>query len=163
MSISASTTLETFFAAVVTRLTAAMGTTIASGRIFVVDRLRLQNSAVPNIQLEPVSLVTLAEYSGTNAMALEYKAHVVVKVEQDIGKRETRSLLADAPTAGVFPRGAFPIAMLVASTLQGWEPSATWGDAQVLLRVEGGTHDELEGLTTAFAHFRTMIRTMNDA
>lgn len=162
MSISASTTLATFFGAIVTRLTGSLGVTIASGRIFVVDKLRLQSASVPNIQLEPISLTVLGEHAGVNAMSLEYKAHAVVKVEQDIGKRETRSLLADAPTVGVLPRGAFPLALQVASTLQGWEPSSTWGDAQVLLRVEGGIQDDVEGLTTAYAQFRTMIRLMND-
>jgi hypothetical protein len=162
VSITASTTLETFFGSIVTRLSSGIGVTFATGRIFVVDKLRLQNAPVPNIQLEPISLSTLGEYAGVNAMALEYKAHAVVKVEQDIDNRSTRSLLANAPMAGVLPRGAFPLAVQIASTLQGWEPDATWGDAQVLLKVEGGIHDEVEGLTTAYAHFRTMIRVLND-
>lgn len=139
-----------------------MGPTIATGRIFVVDKLRFQNAPVPNIQLEPISLATLGEYAGVNAMSLEYKAHAVVKVEQDIDNRATRSLLANPPSVGVLPRGAFALAVQVASALQTWEPDATWGDAQVLLKVEGGTHDEVEGLTTAYAHFRTMIRVLND-
>jgi len=161
VSITTSTTLESFFASMVTRIQSQLPATIASTRIFVVDRLTLQSGVVPSIQIEPLNLTTIGENSGMNAMVLEYRIHVVVRVELDLGKRDTKRLLMDGST-GILPRGAFPLAFEVAKTLAGFDPS-TGVDAQVLLRVENGQHDDIEGLASAFAQFRTMIRTVSDA
>lgn len=162
MSVTASTTLETFFAALSARIVAQLPATLAGTRAFVVDKLRLQSSAAPSIQIEPVTLQTIAENTSVNAMVLEYRVHAVVKVEFDLGKRETKRLLGDAATAGALPRGAFPLVVAIASGLSGWSITGGASDAQVLLRVEGGAHDDLEGLASASAAFRTMIRVMND-
>ena len=161
MSITTSTTLETFFASMVTRIQTQLPASIASTRIFVVDRLTLQSGVVPSIQIEPLNLTVLGENSGMNAMLMEYRIHVVVRVELDLGKRDTKRLLTDGST-GVLPRGAFPLAFEVAKTLSAFDPSAGV-DAQVLLRVENGQHDDIEGLASAYAQFRTMIRTVSDA
>ena len=162
MSVTASTTLETFFAALSARIVAQLPATLAGTRAFVVDKLRLQSSAAPSIQIEPLSIQTIGEQSSVNAMTMEYKVHAVVKVEFDLGKRETKRLLGDAPGVGTMPRGAFPLAVAVASGISGWAMTNASSSAQVLLRVEGGAHDDGEGLASAFAHFRTMLRVMND-
>ncbi len=161
MSVTASTTLETFFAALVTRIAAQLPATLASTRIYIVDKLRLQSSAVPSIQIEPVSLQIIGEQSGMNAMVLEYKIHAVVRVEFDLVDRETKRLLGDG-SAGTLPRGAFPLAFAVASGLKGWSMTNESSDSQVFLRVEGGAADDIEGLASAYAQFRTMIRIIND-
>lgn len=145
----------------VTRIQTQISATIASTRIFVVDRLTLQSGVVPSIQIEPLSLAVIGENSGMNAMVLEYRIHAVVRVELDLGKRDAKRLLMDG-SAGILPRGAFPLAFEVAKTLAEFDPSAGV-DAQVLLRVENGQHDDVEGLASAFALFRTIIRTVSDA
>jgi hypothetical protein len=162
VSVTASTTLETFFAALSARIVAQLPATLAGTRAFVVDKLRFQSTAAPNIQIEPISLQTIGDQSSVNAMTLEYRIHAVVKVEFDIGKRETKRLLGDAPTAGTMPRGAFPLVVAIASGVSGWAMTNASSSAQVLLRVEAGSHDELEGLATANAQFRTLLRVMND-
>jgi len=145
----------------VSRIQTQIPATIASTRIFVVDRLTLQSGVVPSIQIEPLSLAVIGENSGMNAMMLEYRIHCVVRVELDLGKRDAKRLLMDGST-GNLPRGAFPLAFEVAKTLAAFDPS-TGVDSQVLLRVENGQHDDVEGLASAFALFRTIIRTVSDA
>lgn len=161
MSVTASTTLETFFAALATRINSQLTAALSGTRVFVVDKLRLQSSIVPSIQIEPMSLQAIGEQSGMNAMVLEYKVHAVVRVEFDLGDRQTKRLLTDG-TIGTNPRGAFPLAFAVANGLKGWSMTNESSDAQVFLRVEGGMADDLEGLASAYAQFRTMLRVISD-
>ena len=96
-----------------------------------------------------------------NAMLLEYKVHAVVRVNLDLGKRETKTLLSD-PISGGNPRGAFPLVFAVASGIVGWAMENTSSDSQVLLRVDSGMMVDIEGLASASAQFRTLIRVISD-
>lgn len=162
MSITASTTLETVLNLIRFRLTYLFdqSATTASERVAVVDKLRLQDSAVPNLQIEPISLQAIGEYASMNVMAFEYKVHAVVKVELDPGQRAQKRMIGDAPTGG-YPKGAFAWAVQVSDRLIGYKPN-TGSEAQVFLRLENGTHDDVAGLASAAAHFRTMVRLMAD-
>lgn len=162
MSITASTTLEAMLDLVRFRLTYLFNTsaTEASNRVMVVDKLRLQDSAVPNLQIEPMNLSAIGEYTSMNVVAFEYKVHAVVKVELDMGERSQRRMVGD-PQYDIYPKGAFPWAVKVADRLIGYKPNAGC-ESQVFLRLENGTHDEVAGLASAAAHFRTMIRLMVD-
>lgn len=154
----------TFFDAIKDRLASVLKSTdtTAKNNIFVVDKLRLQNPAVPALQIEPISLQSIGENSAMNAMHLEYRVHTVVKVEQDFGKGSEQAMLGEgATTSGAAARGAFALAVKVADTLIGYKPN-TGSEAQVFLRLENSGAHEMEGLTTASASFRTMIRLMND-
>jgi hypothetical protein len=162
VSVTASTTLASFFDDIVDVISDG-STSFQNARAFVVDKLRLQSSAVPCFQIEPISLQTIGEQSGMNAMVLEYKIHAVVKVEMDYGKQPSQRLISDSIRSGEdLPKGAFPMALAIADRLRVMQGVGSGYDAQVLLRVEGGASDDLEGLTSAYAHFRTMIRINGD-
>ena len=163
MSITASTTLEVMLNLIRVRLSYLFdpAAVTASNRVFVVDKLRLQDGAVPNLQIEPISLQAIAEYSSMNIMAFEYKVHAVVKVELDQGQRSQKRMIGDSPGGGAYPKGAFKWATDVADRLIGYKPN-TGSESQVFLRLENGTHDDVEGLASAAAHFRTMVRLMAD-
>lgn len=162
MSITASTTLETVLNLIRVRLTYLFdpAAVTASNRVMVVDKLRLQDAAVPNLQIEPLNLSAIGEYSSMNVMAFEYKVHAVVKVELDQGERSQKRMIGDAPVGGN-PKGAFVWAVKAADRLIGYKPNLGV-DSQVFLRLENGTHDEVAGLASAAAHFRTMVRLMVD-
>ena len=135
--------------------------TVASNRVFVVDRLRLQDGAVPNLRIEPLSIQAIGEYSSMNVMAFEYKVHAVVKVELDQGQRAQKRMVGDKPVGGAYPKGAFKWATDVADRLIGYKPD-NGSESQVFMRLENGTHDDVEGLASAAAQFRTMLRLMTD-
>lgn len=162
MSITASTTLETVLNLIRVRLTYLFdpAAVTASNRVMVVDKLRLQDAAVPNLQIEPLNLSAIGEYSSMNVMAFEYKVHAVVKVELDQGERSQKRMIGDAPVGG-YPKGAFVWAVKAADRLIGYKPN-TGTEAQTFLRLENGTHDEVAGLASAAAQFRTMVRLMTD-
>ena len=164
MSITASTTLQAFFTSIKNTLAPVLhaGDTVAGNSIFVVDRLRLQNMAVPCLQLEPVTITSMGENSGMNIVHFEYRVHAIVKVELDFGKGSEQALLAEgSTTSGAAARGAFALAVEVVSALIGTKPSAG-SEVQVFMRLENGGGADLEGLTTASATFRTMLRLTND-
>lgn len=157
MSITASTTLETVLNLIRFRLSYLFdtGASTASNRVMVVDRLRLQDGAVPNLQIEPLSLQAIGEYTSMNVMVFEYKVHAVVKVELDIGERSQKRMVGDSS------KGAFTWAVRVADRLIGYKPN-DGSEAQSFMRLENGTHDDVAGLASAAAQFRTMVRLMND-
>ena len=164
MSISANTTLMTFFDLIKDRLATVLktGDTTAKNNIFVVDKFRPQNPAVPAFQIEPLTLQSIGEQSAMNAMHLEYRVHAIVKVEQDFGKGSEQALLADGTTtSGAAARGAFALAVKAADRLIGYKPNDACA-SQIFMRLENTGHMDLEGITTAAASFRTMIRLMND-
>ena len=70
-------------------------------------------------------------------------------------------LAEGATTSGAAARGAFALAVEVVSALIGTKPSAG-SEVQVFMRLENGGGADLEGLTTASATFRTMLRLTND-
>lgn len=164
MSITATTTIHTFFDLIKDRLASVLksGDTTAKNNIYVVDKLRLQNPAVPCIQIEPVSLGAIGEHSAMNVMSLEYRVHAIVKVEQDFGKGSEQAMLGEGTTtSGAAARGAFAMAVAIADRLIGYKPN-TGSESQVFLRLENGGNAELEGLTHASAYFRTMVRLFAD-
>lgn len=164
MSISDTTNLHNFFDAIKNRLAHVLhsGDSVARNNIFVVDTLRWQNSAVPALQVEPVSLVSIGEQSAMNVMVLEYKVHAIVKVEQDFGKGSEQAMLGLGPTtSGAAARGAFVLASAVADRLIGYKVNDA-SDVQVFMRLERGENNDMEGLTSASAYFRTMIRLFSD-
>lgn len=164
MSITNTTALHTFFDLIKDRLASVLktGATTALNNIYVVDKLRLQNPAVPCLQIEPLTLQIIGENSAVTAMNLEYRVHAIVKVEQDFGKGSEQAMLAEGPTtSGAAARGAFAMAVAVAERLRSYKPN-DGSDAQVFLRLENGGNAELEGLTHASAYFRTMVRLFAD-
>lgn len=149
--ITATTTLGAFFSAIATKIATELS--YASNRVFVVDKLRLQDSAVPNIQIEPVSLTALGDMSGLNGSAIEYRLHAVVKVEYDFAKRMTESLVDN--------KSAFLTANAAAAALVGYAPNSG-SSGQVWMRLDGGSHDDLTGLVSASATMRSFVRIMAD-
>ena len=149
--ITATTTLGAFFSAIAGRVATQLS--YASNRVFVVDKLRLQDSAVPNIQIEPVSLTALGDMSGLNGSAIEYRLHAVVKVEYDFAKRMTESLVDN--------KSAFLTVNAAAAALIGYVPN-TGSSEQVWVRLDGGAHDDLTGLVSASATMRSFVRIMAD-
>lgn len=149
--ITATTTLGAFFSAIAGRVATQLS--YASNRVFVVDKLRLQDSAVPNIQIEPVSLTALGDMSGLNGSAIEYRLHAVVKVEYDFAKRMTESLVDN--------KSAFLTVNAAAAALVGYVPN-TGSSEQVWIRLDGGAHDDLTGLVSASATMRSFVRIMAD-
>lgn len=149
--ITATTTLGAFFSAIAGRVATQLS--YASNRVFVVDKLRLQDSAVPNIQIEPVSLTALGDMSGLNGSAIEYRLHAVVKVEYDFAKRMTESLVDN--------KSAFLTVNAAAAALVGYVPN-TGSSEQVWVRLDGGAHDDLTGLVSASATMRSFVRIMAD-
>lgn len=162
MSITASTNLETVLELLRLRLTYLFdpAAVAAINRVMVVDRLRLQDTAAPNLQIEPLSLNAIGEYSSMNVMAFEYKVHAVVKVELDMGERSQKRMVGEG-LGGSLTKGAFPWAVRVADRLIGYKPN-NGSEAQVFLRLDNGTHDDVAGLASASAQFRTMVRFMAD-
>lgn len=165
MSITATTSLEAVITLIRTRLSSLFtldpNTATPVNRVFVVDKLRLQDAAVPNLQIEPLSLAAIAEYSSMNVMSFEYRVHAVVKVELDQGQRAEKRMVGNTPVGENYPKGAFTWAVAVADRLIGYKPN-NGSDAQVFLRLESGQSDDVEGLASASAHFRTMVRLMTD-
>lgn len=149
--ITATTTLGAFFSAIAGRVATQLS--YAANRVFVVDKLRLQDSAVPNIQIEPVSLTALGDMSGLNGSAIEYRLHAVVKVEYDFAKRMTESLVDN--------KSAFLTVNAAAAALVGYVPN-TGSSEQVWVRLDGGAHDDLTGLVSASATMRSFVRIMAD-
>lgn len=149
--ITATTTLGAFFSAIAGRVATQLS--YAGNRVFVVDKLRLQDSAVPNIQIEPVSLTALGDMSGLNGSAIEYRLHAVVKVEYDFAKRMTESLVDN--------KSAFLTVNAAAAALVGYVPN-TGSSEQVWVRLDGGSHDDLTGLVSASATMRSFVRIMAD-
>ena len=152
-NLSATTTIGAFFAALATKIKTDLTWTSAANRVFVVDKLRLQDSAVPNIQIEPVSMVPLAPNTGANTYVIEYKIHAVVKVEYDMGGRMTERLVDD--------KSSFLTANTVAGILIGMEDTTSYS-RQICVRVDGGSHDDTLGLTTSAATFQCHVRTLSD-
>jgi len=150
-NLTATTPIGTFFAAVITRIQSQL--TVAAHRVFVVDKLRLQDAAVPNFQIEPVSMIPLAENTGANTCIVEYKVHSVVKVEYDAGGRMTEKLVDN--------KSAFLQMNTVAAALLGMAETTSY-TRQMFLRMDSGAHDEAQGLTTATGHFRCHVRTLSD-
>lgn len=164
MTISATTNLNAFFGSLKNRLAHLLHENDATARnnIFVVDALRFQNTAVPALQIEPVSLVSIGEQSAMNVMVLEYRVHAIVKVEQDFGKSSDQAMLGLGPTSsGAVARGAFTLATAVADRLIGYKVNDA-SEVQVFMRLERGENNDVEGLTSASAYFRTMIRLFAD-
>jgi hypothetical protein len=157
VSITTTTTLETVLDLIRLRLTYLFDTqaATASNRVMVVDRLRLQDASVPNLQIEPLNLQAIGEYTSMNVMVFEYKVHAVVKVELDMGERAKKRMVGDSE------KGAFAWAVRVADRLIGYKPN-TGSEPQSFMRLENGTHDDVAGLASAAAQFRTMVRLMND-
>ncbi len=150
MSTTSTTTIGDFFKALATRLSSQMS--VAANRCFIVDKLHLQDSAVPNFQIEPSSMIVMGDETGLNVFVLEYKVHAVVKVEYDFARRMTEKLVDN--------KSAFQEAFNAASALNKYEP--TGAENQVFLRLENGNHDSQAGLTYATATFRTFLRVLAD-
>lgn len=153
-NLSATTTIGAFFAALATKIKTDLLWTSAANRVFIVDKLRLQDSAVPNIQIEPISMVPLSENTGVDVCLVEYKIHAVVKVEYDMGGRMTERLVDD--------KSSFLTANTVVGILVAMADTTTYS-RQIFVRMDGGAHDDTLGLTTAAATFRCNVRTLNDA
>jgi len=154
MATTATTTIEAFLADIATRLTGAPSA-MAANRCFVVDRLRLVDTAVPNYQIEPSSMVIIGEETGLNIFLVDYKVHAVVKVEYDFDGKQTQRL-----TKATGQKGAFQLALEAAVRLNKHEP--TGAENQVFLRLDNGGVDEATGLGHATAHFRSYLRVMAD-
>jgi len=150
VSTTSTTTIGDFFKALATRLSSQMS--LSANRCFVVDKLHLQESAVPNFQIEPSSMVIMGDETGLNIFVLEYKVHAVAKVEYDFAKRMTERLVDN--------KSAFQEAFNAASALNKYEP--TGAENQVFLRLDNGTYDAETGLTYATATFRTFVRVLAD-
>lgn len=153
MATSSTTTIEAFFAAIATRLQGQLS--VAANRCFVVDKLRLVDSAVPNFQIEPSALVIMGEETGLNIFVVEYKVHAVAKVEYDFDSKQTQRL-----TKATGQKGAFQQALDAASALNKHEP--TGAENQVFLRLDNGGVDETTGLAYATATFRSYVRCLAD-
>lgn len=149
--ITADTTLAAFFGSIRTRLNSQLA--YATNRIFIVDKLRMTDAAVPNLQIEPVSLTAVGDNTGLNVCTLEYRVHALVKVERDFEKSSTERLVG--------PKSAFLIARNVANALRLWKPDAG-STNQVFMRLDGGQHDDSAGLASASATFRCYIRLMDN-
>ena len=150
-NLTATITIGNFFLGLITRIQSQM--TVAAHRIFVVDKLRLQDAAVPNFQIEPVSMIPLAENTGVNVCLIEYRVHSVVKVEYDSGGRMTEKLVDN--------KSAFLQTNTVADALLGMAETTSYG-RQIFVRMDGGVYDETHGLTTATGTFRCHVRTLSD-
>lgn len=165
MSITATTTLGAVMTLLRTRVSAVLTGDPAQAtpieRVAVVDKLRLQDSGLPCIQIEPVSLQSIAEYTSMNVMSFEYRVHAVVKVELDMGKRSEKRMVGGLAYGDPYPRGAFTLAVAVCDRLIGYKPN-TGTSPQVFQRLDSGQHDDVEGLASASASFRMMIRLMVD-
>ena len=153
MATSTATTIGAFFAAVITRLNSQ--TSLASNRIFVVDKLRLQDSAVPNFQIEPVSMTILGDETGLNVFQLEFRVHAVVKVEYDFASKPTQAL-----TRATASKGAFQYAVDIGSALNKHE--VTGSENIVIMSVINGGMDDVTGLAHATITFRTLLRVYTD-
>jgi hypothetical protein len=149
--ITASTTLDAFVTSIRTRLATQLS--FAQNRVFLVDKLRMSDSAVPNLQIELMSLTAVADNTGLNVSTIEYKVHAVVKVEKDFGKSSTQRL-SDT-------KSAFLVARNAANALRLWKPD-TGSSNQVWTRLDSGSHDDAAGLASASASFRSFIRLMDD-
>ena len=150
--LTVSTTLALFFDAVA--LAIETGATLPGNRVFVVDKLRLQDSAVPNIQIEPISMVTLSPNTGVHVYLIEYKVHAVTKVESDMGGRMTKRLISG--------KSAFFYVKFVSAILAAMVDTTSYS-RQIFLRSDGGAHDDALGLTTAASTFQCYVRMQNDA
>ena len=150
-SITASTTLGAFFSAIAGQIATQLS--YAGNRVFVVDKLRLQDSAVPNIQIEPISLSAAGDMSGLNVSLIDYRVHAVVKVEYDFAKRMTESLVDN--------KSAFLTANAAATALIGYVPN-TGSSEQVWMKLDAGAHDDTTGLVSASATMRSFVRIMAD-
>ena len=152
MSITTTTTLQAFFSGIASTIATALA--YSTNRVFVVDRLRLQDSAVPNIQIQPVGMSAVGDQSGLNVCAVDYKVHAVVKVERDFAQRATESLVG--------ARSAFFVANIAANALRLYTPAGSGASNQVFMRLEIGEHNESEGLTSACATMRSFVRLNDD-
>jgi len=153
MATTNTTTIEAFFSAIATRLQSQLS--MAANRCFVVDKMMLVNSAVPNFQIEPSTLIIMGEETGLNVFAVEYKVHAVVKVEYDFDGKKGEQL-----TKATGAKGAFQRAFDAASALNKHEP--TGAENQVFLRLDNGGVDETTGLAYATATFRSYVRVLAD-
>ena len=151
-NLSDTTTLALFFDAVA--LAIETNASLAYNRVYVVDKLRLQDAAVPNIQIEPVSMVPMSPNTGVHTCIIEYKVHAVVKVEYDMGGRMTKKLVG---TKSAFLNANFVTAILAAMV------DTTSYSRQAWLRMDGGAHDDALGLTTAATTFQCHVRIQSDA
>ena len=147
------TTIGAFFSAIITRLSSQLS--VASNRIFVVDRLRLIDPNVPNFQIEPISMNIMADETGTNAFYLDFRVHAVVKSEYDYSSKPTQKLVR-----ATADKGAFQLATDVASALNKHE--ATGASNIVIMSLVNGGVDQTTGLSHATATFRTMLRVFAD-
>lgn len=150
-NLTTTTTIGAFFAAIASAIQS--GASLAAGRVYVVDKLRLQDAAVPNIQIEPVSMIPLSENTGVQVCIVEYKVHAVVKVERDLAGRMTERLVDD--------RSSFLLANTITGILKGIVDTVSYSK-QVFIRMDGGAYDEAEGLTTTAASFKCHLRTLSD-
>lgn len=150
--LTATTTLAVFFNALASAI--ETGATLPDNRVYVVDKLRLQDAAVPNIQIEPVSMVPLSPNTGVHVCLIEYKVHAVVKVEYDMGGRMTKRLVG---TKSAFLNANFVTAILAAMA------DTTSYSRQIFVRMDGGAHDDALGLTTAATTFQCHVRIQSDA
>jgi len=153
MATTSTTTIGAFFAAIAARLQSQLS--MAANRCFVVDKMMLVNSAVPNFQIEPSTLIIMGEETGLNVFAVEYKVHAVVKVEYDFDGKKDEQL-----TKATGAKGAFQRAFDAASALNKHEP--TGAENQVFLRLDNGGVDETTGLAYATATFRSYVRVLAD-
>lgn len=153
MSTSSATTIGAFFAAMAARLQGQTG--LENYRCFVVDKLRLQESSIPNLQIEPVSMTVMGDETGLNIFVMEYKVHAVVKVEYDFADKQTQRL-----TKATGQKGAFQMAYDAAAALNKYE--VTGSENQVFMRIDNGGVDDTMGLAYATATFRTFVRVMTD-
>ena len=147
------TTIGAFFSAVATRIASQLS--LAANRVFVVDKLKLLDSNVPNFQIEPVSMNIMADEVGVNAFFLDFRVHAIAKVEYDFAGKTTQKL-----TRATSAKGAFQYATDVASALNKYE--ATGASNIVIMSIIAGGVDEVTGLSHATATFRTMLRVFAD-
>lgn len=149
--ITATTTLGAFFSSIATQLSNQLS--YAQNRVFVVDKLSLQDSAVPNLQIQPMSMTAVANNTGLNVCDIQYRIHAVVRVERDFAKRQTERLIDD--------RSAFLVANSAANALRNFKPN-TGSSNQVFVSLEDGAYDELTKLGSASVTMRSYIRLNDD-
>lgn len=126
---------------------------ITTNRIFMVDRLRLQIASFPNLQVQMLSMVPLAPNNGINCCVIEYKIHVVTKVEYDMGDRLTERLVGG--------QSSYYNATLIANKMRTM-PTGTAYSRQMFVGIQDGAHDDKAGITSASVQFKTYLRNMND-
>lgn len=137
----------------VTRIQSQVG--VAANRVFVVDKLRLQDSNIPNFQIEPVSMTILGDECGVNAFDLRFQVHAVTKTEYDFAAKPTQKLVKDTSQ-----KGAFQYAVDVATALNKWDTAGS--ENMVILGIANGGVDDTTGLSHATASFRTFLRAFSD-